>query len=165
MTRRHIAIFTELGNGHVYPVLPLCSELVKRGHCVTYATSDRYIQEIHETGCNTGSLQWQAPQTKTCRTRFKIILLSSANPAWSRTVSAFQMYRFAFTEEILPQLQRFYQRNVPDLILYDPNPTMIAGRILARGLNCASIQISGTFAQYANFCIARKASLEIRSSI
>ncbi len=146
MKRRHIAIFTESGNGHVYPVLPLCSELVKRGHCVTYATSDHYARKIREAGAEPVIFSGRSPNIELQEEIKKTFLLSLADPAWWKMLNSFQIYRFAFTEEILPRLQRYYQERVPDLILYDRY--MIAGRILARSLNCATIQISPHFAQY-----------------
>jgi len=78
-------------------------------------------------------------------------LLSCNDPAWWKFARAFQVYRFAFAEEILAQLLPFYQEKVPDVILYDHD--MFVGRILARRLNCAAIQISAHFAQYRKFLV------------
>ena len=66
-----------------------------------------------------------------------------------RVTRSFQMYEFGVIENMLSQVQTFYKKNTPDLILYDP--FMVGGRILARRLNCAVIRVSPHFAQYERF--------------
>ena len=46
----HIAIFTHMAAGHVYPAVALCSELVGRGHHVTYPANKRFSSRIREAG-------------------------------------------------------------------------------------------------------------------
>src|SRR5688572_24094335 len=46
MKRRHLAVFTLMGNGHVYPLLPLCAEMTRRGYRVTCPTNERYSKTV-----------------------------------------------------------------------------------------------------------------------
>lgn len=48
MEKRHIAVFTPLVRGHVYPALGLCSELVNRGHLVAYPTDERFAAKVRK---------------------------------------------------------------------------------------------------------------------
>ncbi|WP_327582540.1 hypothetical protein OHA25_42395 [Nonomuraea sp. NBC_00507] len=45
-----IAFLNIAMHGHVNPTLPVVSELVRRGHCVTYHTSPAFAKEIEATG-------------------------------------------------------------------------------------------------------------------
>src|SRR5687768_3546499 len=47
---RHVAIFSILNPGHVYPTLGLCVELTRRGHRVTYPTTERFSQQLRQSG-------------------------------------------------------------------------------------------------------------------
>jgi MGT family glycosyltransferase len=53
---------------------------------------------------------------------------------------------FIDASELVPQVETFYQENVPDLILYDRY--YIAGRILAKRLGVPAVQMSAHFAFY-----------------
>src|SRR5262245_358637 len=53
MMRHHFAIFTLMGNGHVNPFVPLCSELIARGHRITFPTTNRYSRIVSATGAKT----------------------------------------------------------------------------------------------------------------
>ncbi|MBV9313761.1 MAG: hypothetical protein JO100_08380 [Pseudonocardia sp.] len=46
----HIAVFTYPFHGHVNPTLGVVSELVSRGHQVTYATTDEFADAVASTG-------------------------------------------------------------------------------------------------------------------
>jgi len=46
----HIAVFTFPFHGHVNPTLGLISELVSRGHRVTYATTEEFADAVASTG-------------------------------------------------------------------------------------------------------------------
>lgn len=46
----HIAVFTFPFHGHVNPTLGVVSELVSRGHRVTYATTDEFADAVAATG-------------------------------------------------------------------------------------------------------------------
>lgn len=46
----HIAFVSPAGYGHVNPTLPLVTELVGRGHRVTYATGRSLVPTVEPTG-------------------------------------------------------------------------------------------------------------------
>ncbi|WP_423183141.1 macrolide family glycosyltransferase [Arthrobacter sp. NyZ413] len=46
----HIAFVCLPAAGHVNPTLPVVAELARRGHRVTYATSDKYAKAVEATG-------------------------------------------------------------------------------------------------------------------
>lgn len=46
----HIAVICLPAAGHVNPTLPVVSELVRRGHRVTYATSEKYAKAVESAG-------------------------------------------------------------------------------------------------------------------
>lgn len=46
----HFAFICLPATGHVNPTLPLVAELVRRGHCVTYATSAKYAAAVESAG-------------------------------------------------------------------------------------------------------------------
>jgi len=149
MRHLHIGVFSELGNGHIYPLLPLCAELVSRGHRITYGTSEHFAPYILDSGAIPVIFRGKSPSLE-LRAQLQTSLSSPANGSdWWLAMSAFQSYRFDFTNEILPQLQQFYIDDKPDLILYDPS--MFVGRILARQFERPAIQVSPCFAQYRGF--------------
>lgn len=46
----HIAFICLPAAGHVNPTLPVVSELVRRGHRVTYATAEKYAKSVESAG-------------------------------------------------------------------------------------------------------------------
>lgn len=142
MKRRHIAIFTFPAAGHVYPMLGICSELVKRGYHVTYATTDHYAHRIRQTGAEPVVFSIAMLETAgkllrippSCDLRF-----------WQLYASLFCPLLLYTAVGTLSELEGFYHENAPDLVLYDiPS---YAGRILARRLNTPAIQL---FVDFAN---------------
>jgi MGT family glycosyltransferase len=138
---RHIAIFTLLNPGHLYPTLGLCSELTSRGYRVTYPTLDRFAEQIRQTGAEPvvikipeltnveKILQYPAPQDP----KFWHILTSIFWPSFLSSAA-----------RILAETETFYDENVPDLVLYDW--FSFSGRILAKRLHCPAIQHWAHFA-------------------
>ena len=62
MEHRHIAIFTPFAVGHVYPALALSSELVSRGHRVTYPTNERFAAKVRKAGAT--PIEFKPPEVK-----------------------------------------------------------------------------------------------------
>jgi MGT family glycosyltransferase len=146
MKRPHLAIFTEMGNGHVFPVLPLCSEFSARGNRVTCATNDRFSRHVHASGAEAvvfketpvddalraeSELRFRLPATDLARFDFSEL-------EWS--------YMSKSNDDFLAQTLEFYERNVPDLILY--NRYCIPGRIIANRLSVPAVQLSPHFAYH-----------------
>lgn len=137
--RRHIAIFSLLNPGHLYPTLGLCSELVKRGYRVTYPTTERFADQIRKTGAE--PLLFRAPELKDAE---------KAHPAahdpkfWELLTSIFWPTFLATAAATISEVEGFYRKDVPDLIFYDL--FSFAGRILAKRLDVPTIQHWAHFA-------------------
>lgn len=141
MESRHIAVFTPLTIGHVYPVLDVCSELVRRGHRVTYPTNERFAFKIRETGAE--AVEFRSLELGYPEKLFQKSLSDESN-YWRMFASLFGAQTIASQTVALTQLEDFYARHRPDLILYDW--FSFAGRILARHLSCPVIQVGSHFA-------------------
>lgn len=140
MEKRHIAVFTPAVGGHVYPALAVCSELVSRGHRVTYATTERYAAKVRETGAT--AIEFKEPEIRNAE---KIAQLSSSDD-WRPWLSVVGPISIATAAVTAAESEGFYAENPPDLILYDW--FAFAGRILAKQLGCPAIQMHTHFAHY-----------------
>ena len=141
---RHLAIFTQMGNGHVFPILPLCAELNARGHRISCAVTGRYVERIRAVGAEAvvftetpvdTELQLEnerrAEGPPSDASRFEVSDLE-----WSHICRS--------TESFISQVMGFYERNPPDLVLY--NRYCIPGLIVARTLRAPAVQFSPHFA-------------------
>lgn len=143
MEKRHIAVFTPLVGGHVYPALGICSELVSRGHRVTYPTNESFAAKVHEAGAT--AVEFKAPEVRYAE---KISQDSAADDCkfWRFFTSVLGPWALATAAVTVEELEGFYADNPPDLILYDW--FAFAGRILARRLGCPAIQVHSHFAHH-----------------
>ncbi len=158
MRRQHLAMFALLGNGHVYPTLPLCTELTRRGHRVTYVTNEHYAPVVSAAGGE--PIIYSPPQLppESKREMVESLTLSSEDPRVARVSGLWSAYKFSDTSEALEQTEDFYKDNPPDLVLYDR--PQIAARILARRLGIPAVQTSAHFAYYMNFFARRQGICE-----
>lgn len=145
MERRHIAVFTPFIGGHVYPALGVCSELVSRGHRVTYPTNESYAARIRQAGAT--PIEFMAPQIEHVE---KIIEDDEPDGPkyWRAFTSVLGPLMIATAAVTVAELEEFYATNPPDLILYDW--FAFAGRILARQLGRPAIQVHSHFAHHAS---------------
>jgi MGT family glycosyltransferase len=141
MKKRHIAVFTPLVGGHVYPALGLCAELASRGHRVTVPTNERFAARVREAGAT--AIEFKVPEIRYAE---KIIQDQPADdPGCWRAFTAVICPMFITTAAVaVAELEGFYAANPPDLILYDW--FAFAGRILARQLGCPATQVHAHFA-------------------
>ena len=142
MKGRHIAIFSLLNPGHVYPTLGLCSELVRRGHRITYPTTQRLAERIRQTGAE--PLVFAVPELINAE---KIRRYPSADDPrfWSLYASIFLPPLLTTAAATVMETEGFYRDNPPDLIIYDW--FSFAGRILAKKLGCPTVHAWAHFAQ------------------
>ena len=148
MKPRHLAMLTLLGNGHVYPTLPLCTELTRRGHRVTYVSNEHYASVVSAAG---GEPVIYSPPPLPAESEQEMVgslSLSSDDPRLSRVASLWRAYKLADTTATLEQIEGFYCTDPPDLVLYDR--PQYAGRILAKRLGVPAVQTSAHFAYYMN---------------
>jgi MGT family glycosyltransferase len=135
--RAHIAMVSIPAHGHVNPSLEVLRELVARGHRVTYANDASFADLIRSTGAEL------VPYTSTLPRE------DAGDGAWPEdTVSQLDVF-LNDSREMLPQLRAAYERDRPDLFLYD-----IAGytaRILAENWERPAIQLSPTFVAWEGY--------------
>lgn len=143
MAKSHIAVVTLLGNAHVYPVLGLCSELVRRGHRVTFPTNDRYAPEVQKTGA-------QPLIFKEVKMQNVVSFLRSSSfydkHFWTLWASMIGPGLLISAASALPQIENHYSADRPDLVLDDRFSFL--GRMLAARFKCPAIQFSPHFAPY-----------------
>ncbi|GAA2781329.1 macrolide family glycosyltransferase [Saccharopolyspora taberi] len=103
---RHIAIHTIPAHGHVNPWLGLISELVRRGHRVTYAVTGDFVAQVEEAGA--------------VPVLYDSILPSSdKGEAWPEDLPTAMDLFLAEAIEVVPQIEAAYADDRPDLLLYD----------------------------------------------
>ncbi|WP_116810909.1 nucleotide disphospho-sugar-binding domain-containing protein [Steroidobacter cummioxidans] len=145
MKNRHIAICTLLTNAHLYPVLGLCSELVRRGYRVTFVTNDRYAPEVKLAGAELVLIKdVKVENTESFFTPSEFYD-QHFYTFWASVVGPLLLLIAA---SALPRMENFYKDNPPDLVLYDR--ACFAGRMLAVRIGCPAIQLSPHFAPYAD---------------
>jgi MGT family glycosyltransferase len=152
MDQSRVAIFSQQGNGHVYPVLPLCRELVARGHAVSFVCIDHYAKQISETGAEPVLFKCKLPDRSLSEEIQRTLPLKFDDPEYWRAMRLLQRYQFEVAEDLLSQLLEFYRCNPPDLILYDP--FMVGGRLFGKHLARRTVRVSPYFAQFERY-IAR----------
>ncbi|MFE2756259.1 macrolide family glycosyltransferase [Actinosynnema sp. NPDC059335] len=127
----HIAFFNIPGHGHVNPTLPVVTELVRRGHRVTYAVSPGFAHiveqagatpVVHPTGLPADDREWPTGMAPAMR-----LFLTEA-------------------KTVLPLLEAAYADDRPDLVVYDIGAW--TARVLARRWGVPAIQFSPTFVAY-----------------
>jgi len=170
MKRIHIALVTQLGNGHVYPVLPLCAELLRRGYYVTFITSAHYSRCIMDIGATPVIINYNPPDNELVQSLRSISHLKCDDVELWRLFRSLQSYQLEFSTSVVAQVHRFYEANPPNLILYDPYA--VAGRLLAHRLNCRAVRVSPHFAQYGTnlirdggVCKTPLASMDFRADL
>ena len=153
MKRRHLTMFALPGNGHIYPTLPLCAELTRRGHRVTYVTSEHYASAVSAAGAEPIIYRPSPLPAESKQEMAASLSLSSDDPTLSNVLSLWKAHKLVDTTETLAQIDDFYCDNPPDLVLYDR--PQLAGRILAKRQGVPAVQTSAHFAYYMNL-IARR---------
>jgi MGT family glycosyltransferase len=143
MKQRHIAVFTPLMGGHIYPALGVCSELVRRGHHVTYPTTESHAARIRQAGVT--PIEFVAPQLRHVE---KISEDSEPDGPkyWRAFISVVGPLMIATAAVTVAELKSYYASNPPDLIIYDW--FAFAGRILAKQLGRPAIQLHSHFAHH-----------------
>lgn len=147
MIKRHIAFFTPMGNGHVFPVLPICSELLRRGYQVSYATTAHYAKRIRDSGAEPVLFKDSPIAPHWDEALKRSLGLQPNDPEWWSIMAAFYLYQQRLlTADLLTQTLGFYDRNIPTLVLYDN--AFLAARVIAKRFDTAIAQCSPHFAQY-----------------
>jgi MGT family glycosyltransferase len=144
MKRRHAAIFTLMGNGHLYPILPLCNELIAHGLRVSVPVNTRYAARVHATGAETVVFT-ELPVDPALRTENEARAeLLASDPSRLETSELEWAHLSKSTADLLAQVMGFYEQDPPDLVLY--NRYCIPGRIVAHRHRGPAVQFSPHFA-------------------
>lgn len=141
MEPRHIAIFTPPIGGHVYPAVGLCSELISRGHRVTYPINEGFAASVRKSGAT--AIEFKVPEFRSAD-KPRQELAPEDSEDWGAFTSTIAPWLIATAAATLTQVRGFYTTNPPDLILYDW--FAFAGRILAKQLERPAAQVHGHFA-------------------
>lgn len=126
--------------GHVMPTVALVAELARRGHEVTYVTTDHFAPQLTAAGAQVLRYASDWPTS--------IEMSESAETAANGVLSL-------LTESAAGAAaarQRFADDR-PDLILYDSS-ALFAGRVLSRSWQRPAVELSPTFASNEHFSLA-----------
>ncbi|MGW1680747.1 macrolide family glycosyltransferase [Saccharopolyspora sp. NPDC002376] len=104
----HIAFFTIPAHGHINPTLGLITELVNRGHRVSYAVTEPFADQVAEAGATP--------------VHYDSMLPGSPNATRQEWPTEGTEARWMFLEEtksVVPQLEEAFAGDRPDLVVYD----------------------------------------------
>jgi MGT family glycosyltransferase len=138
MKNHHIAMVIPPGTAHVYPVLGLCAELVKRGYKVTVSNDDQHANLIHSLGAE--------PVISRPPAIDGALAPASRSDWWTVFSTVHFPWLINNAASTIEQSSEFYLKHPPDTVLYDS--LAYAGRILAKRFNAHAIQINPHFAHY-----------------
>ncbi|MEE1754055.1 macrolide family glycosyltransferase [Streptomyces sp. SP18CS02] len=127
--RAHIAVFNVPQQGHVFPTLAVVSELVARGHRVSYAVTEEFAGAVKACGAepvvhHPGGTGQEAPED----------LAAGVTTAIGQTIGA------------LPELAAAFAEDRPDLVLYDMYAW--SGPLLAARWQVPAVQLAPTHLPY-----------------
>jgi calicheamicin 4-deoxy-4-thio-alpha-D-digitoxosyltransferase len=138
--RSHVAFLNLPAHGHVRPTLPLVSELVARGHRVTYAVGEEYAEVV--AGAGAEPVPYRSP-------------LAGRPTPTEMTPDVIAEVPLTYLRENIAAMEvcpAALERDRPDLVLYDTT-MFAAGRILSRSLGVPAIRTFPTFAQHERFSV------------
>jgi len=148
MKRRHIALFTLMGNGHINPMLPLCSELTSRGHRVTCPTINRYSKVFSNAGGEVvpyveTPVDWALRAENEAKSKISLSdssRLDTTELEWAHFVTS--------STDFLSQVCPYYENDEPDFVLY--NRYCVPARVIAHRVTVPAAQLSPHFAYHGN---------------
>ncbi|WP_146134839.1 macrolide family glycosyltransferase [Actinopolyspora mortivallis] len=123
-------------HGHVNPTLGLVSELVSRGHRVTYAINEDFAPLVEEAGANALCYESTFPPADD---------FGRGWPGPGEAEAAARKF-YEEREAALPQVAAVYEGDLPDVVLYD----IAAGHapVLAGEWGVPQVQLSPTHVLY-----------------
>jgi MGT family glycosyltransferase len=110
-----IAFFAAPFAGHVNPTLGVVTELVARGHRVSYAVPDEFAARVEEAG-------GRAVRYETSMGSFRTAVAPFGDPDRYTTGALVKVLRGLLDETLtaLPALHSAFAADRPDLVVYDP---------------------------------------------
>ncbi|MEV0703789.1 glycosyl transferase, partial [Saccharopolyspora sp. NPDC050389] len=136
--KKHFAFISMPAVGHVNPTLPLVTELLRRGHRVSYAVGRELASAVETTGADVIELPTRMPETQ--RGQF--------GPEQTTAMIQF------FVDDIrasFPILRQRFRADAPDAVCFD---TMaIPGRMLVENLGLPGVALVSNFAFNEKFSL------------
>jgi MGT family glycosyltransferase len=136
---RHIAFFPLPATGHVYPNLAVAAELVRRGHRVSFAATEKYRAAVESTGARLVVCRpalWKPPRG------------GGEPPVYARRRHAVVDARWA-----LPQLTAGLGDDPPDVALCDP--IAFGGQLFAAARGIPIVHTCAAFVSNRHWSIER----------
>jgi UDP:flavonoid glycosyltransferase YjiC (YdhE family) len=133
----HVAFILEPVFGHIVPTLGIAAELIRRAIRVSYAVSERFESRARRVGAE--ALIYRPLQNKL--KLFKA-LGEGLDPSSEAAANLWTALRQEETNDSLTKLETLYERDIPDLIVYDSMSP--AGKVLADKLGVVAIEHSPT---------------------
>ncbi|ATH91527.1 UDP-glucosyltransferase [Bacillus glycinifermentans] len=140
MEQKHIAIFNIPAHGHINPTLALTKKLVERGYRVTYPVTEEFTTAIEETGAK--PLQYRSTLNIDPRQIREVM----KNKETAQQMP--EMFKKE-VDEVLPQLEAFYENDRPDLVIFDF--MAMTGKIMAEKFGVKAVRLCSTYAQNDHF--------------
>lgn len=120
----HIVFYIAPFDGHVNTSLPLVSELARRGHRVSYATTAQYSRAVRDAGGRVVPCATAAPRDESVKTA-QTPVENAAEVDFARNLGG-QLHELS---AVLPVLISAFADDPPDVVVCDP--MCWAGRALA----------------------------------
>lgn len=140
---RHFAFVGRDGAGHVNPTLPIVTELVRRGHRVTYAVGESYAEVVRRAGASYLPLPGN---------NFRGGLAGEA--AGSDVISMLAAMVMKGSDRELQVLRDRLAADVPDIVCYDGSS--LSGAMLADVLGVPAVQLVPNFAANEHYSLLRE---------
>ncbi|MFE6668312.1 macrolide family glycosyltransferase [Streptomyces sp. NPDC057697] len=130
---RHYLFFAAPAHGHVRPTLPVVAELVRRGHRVSYATTELFAAEIGATGAEAVVYDPAVPDF--------VGAVPGDSPDWLPLALTAAIDE---SSSLIPAIMDHFGAARPDVVAYDTtmNP---AGRLLTRLWQLPAVEFSPVF--------------------
>ncbi|WP_328874449.1 glycosyltransferase [Streptomyces sp. NBC_00287] len=144
----HIAFFALPGHGHVNPALGVAEELTRRGHRVSFATTDRFAAAVAETGA--APLRYESTMDGLPA---KDSAADRPDRFGSDDLARVLRDLLRETLAVLAPLDRAFAQDRPDLVVYD-DPSGWAARLIAARRGIPALPYRTTFAASADWSLA-----------
>ncbi|WP_181775460.1 macrolide family glycosyltransferase [Amycolatopsis pittospori] len=135
MQKQHIAMIGCTAPSHIYPSLAIIRELVARGHRVSYVVGEPLTGLIAPTGAEVVS--------------HPSILPLGDQSAWPEDAGSQMRVFLDEGIQAMPVLTDFYDKNRPDLLLYDIGG--LPAPILGRRYGVPAVQLSPTYVAWDGY--------------
>ncbi|QTE03028.1 macrolide family glycosyltransferase [Streptomyces cyanogenus] len=144
----HVAFFALPGHGHVNPALGVAAELTRRGHRVTFATTDRFATAAAATGAV--PLRYESTMDGLPA---KDSAADRPDRFGSDDLARVLRDLLRETVAVLGPLDRAFAQDRPDLVVYD-DPSGWAARLIAARRGIPVLPYRTTFAAGAGWSLA-----------